>query len=189
MIPLAVLAELAPLLGELIRLATELAGEEPFAPHLIVDARCPHAIALGVHVNLTLVAVQPVGRQLGRFAVAPDRARFGEKIAAKLHAGIQPLVHREIQFEVEVAVSFHRAEKAVAGVCHGFTDDAAVLHKVFCLAAVLLPAGEVFPVEQINGLLSDANLRQRERRQSQSDQTFHAHKENQTWLRETNSPA
>src|ERR1035437_7428335 len=62
LVPLAVLADLAALLGTCrARLAFLSAGrEQPAAPRLVVNATAPHPAARGVHVNFTLVAVNAV---------------------------------------------------------------------------------------------------------------------------------
>ena len=89
------------------------------------------------------------GGELDFLAVDVQRARVGKNFAADLHAGIQQGVAFVFQFQLEVAECLRRAKKTVARAGNRFADQHSVRDEVICLAAVLLPAIEIFPVKKI----------------------------------------
>ena len=71
-----------------------------------------------------------------------------EALAAQLHAGVEGVIHAEIELKDEVAVVLLGAEEGVLGVDLGVAYDGAVLDAVVSFAAALCPARKGFAVEE-----------------------------------------
>ena len=164
LVPFAVFADGTPLFGKRQALLAFLAAgrEQPAAPRLVVNAAAPHPPARHIHVNLALVAVDPIRRELVFLAGDDGVCRVGKNFAADLHAGIKERVALVFQFQFKIFKRLRGAKKTVAGFGNGLAREHAVGHGVFGLAAVLLPAVEIFAVEQVHPAVLRENGRSRQ---------------------------
>ena len=83
-----------------------------------------------------------------------------ENLTAKLHAGVEAIIHLEFKFEHEVAKLPLGAQKGIGRARHRAAHDLAALHRVTRLAASLHPAGEVPAVKNLDGGLRGERERQ-----------------------------
>ena len=151
-VPFAVLADRAALSGKCRSLLAFFAvrRQQPAAPRLVVNAAAPHPAAGDVHVNFTLVAMDAIGGEFEFLAADQRVRRVGKNLAANLHAGIQERVAFVFQLQFKIFKRLRRAQETVPGAGNRFAGQHAVFNRVFCLAAVLHPAGEIAAVEKIH---------------------------------------
>ena len=75
-------------------------------------------------------------------------AVIGFRVAAELHAGVQPFVYLEAEFEDEISVCLIGAKERIGRIDPADADDRAVFDAVFGRAVQLFPSFEVLSVEQ-----------------------------------------
>jgi len=152
MIPVIGFEDLAASLGELGRVASQLAGVEPQPAAFIIDSGCPPALFCGIGIDFDLVTVNVTGGDIDGLAFPLDLGVVVKDVAAELDTGIEHRIAFEIQIQDKVRIVLIRTEKAVGfGSGDGLADDATIFDKVFGFARALSPAGQVFAIEERHG--------------------------------------